>query len=41
LKEGKIKPEETFFKGIESWPLAFRSLFTGKKRGKVVVLIED
>jgi len=41
LKEGKVKPEETFFKGVESWPLAFRSLFTGKKRGKVVVLCDE
>jgi len=35
---GKVKPEETFFDGVEQWPAAFQSLFTGKKRGKVVVL---
>ena len=39
LGEGKVKVEETFFDGIESWPMAFQSLFTGKKRGKVVVKI--
>lgn len=35
--EGKLVAEETVFHGIESWPLAFRSLFTGEKLGKVVV----
>lgn len=40
VKEGKVNAEETFFEGIESWPLAFQSLFTGKKRGKVVVRIK-
>lgn len=38
-KEGKIKMEETFFEGVEQWPNAFQSLFTGKKTGKVVVRI--
>lgn len=37
LKEGKLKAEETFFDGIDSWPLALQSLFTGKSVGKVVV----
>jgi len=37
LKEGKVKPLETFFDGVESWPEAFQSLFTGKNNGKVVV----
>ena len=38
IQEGKVKTEETFFDGIESWPFAFQSLFTGEgKVGKVVV----
>jgi NADPH-dependent curcumin reductase CurA len=37
LKEGHIKAQETFFDGIEQWPSAFQSLFTGKNLGKVVV----
>lgn len=39
IKEGKVKPYETFFEGVEQWPAAFQSLFTGKKKGKVVVRI--
>lgn len=39
LKEGKVKVEETFFEGIESWPLAFQALFTGGNKGKVVVRV--
>jgi NADPH-dependent curcumin reductase CurA len=38
-KEGKIKVEETDHKGIEEWPNAFRSLFTGGNIGKVVVRV--
>jgi len=37
IKDGRVKTEETFFDGIERWPEAFKSLFTGKKLGKVVV----
>jgi NADPH-dependent curcumin reductase CurA len=37
--EGKLVAEETVFEGIESWPAAFRSLFTGEKLGKVVVKV--
>lgn len=37
LKEGKIQAEETFFQGIDSWPAAFQSLFSGANVGKVVV----
>jgi NADPH-dependent curcumin reductase CurA len=37
IQDGRVKTEETFFDGIESWPDAFQSLFTGKKLGKVVV----
>lgn len=37
LQEGKVKVQETFFEGIDSWPLAFQSLFTGGNTGKVVV----
>lgn len=37
LRNGKLKVEETVFKGIEAWPDAFQSLFTGKNTGKVVV----
>ena len=37
LAEGKLVVEETRFAGIEAWPSAFQSLFTGANRGKVVV----
>lgn len=37
LGEGKVVVEETRFSGIEQWPAAFRSLFTGANTGKVVV----
>jgi NADPH-dependent curcumin reductase CurA len=39
IKEGKVKVQETTFEGIENWPIAFQSLFTGKHLGKVVVLV--
>lgn len=39
VKEGKIKTEETFFEGVDQWPLAFQSLFSGEKLGKVVVRV--
>lgn len=39
LKEGKVKAEETFFEGIDAWPMAFQALFTGGNKGKVVVRI--
>lgn len=39
LKQDKLVVQETFFDGIESWPTAFQSLFTGKNVGKVVVRI--
>ena len=40
IKEGKVKmQEESFTDGIENWPLAFRSLFTGANIGKVVVRV--
>jgi NADPH-dependent curcumin reductase CurA len=41
LSEGKLKPKETFFEGIEQWPLAFQSLFTGTNVGKVVIRVID
>jgi len=38
IKSGKIPHiQETFFEGIENWPMAFQALFTGKNLGKVVV----
>jgi NADPH-dependent curcumin reductase CurA len=38
IEEGKLPCiEETVFEGIESWPLAFQSLFVGGNTGKVVV----
>ena len=37
LAEGKVQVEETVFDGIESWPMAFQSLFTGVNTGKVVI----
>jgi NADPH-dependent curcumin reductase CurA len=37
LKEGKISVQETFHEGIEQWPVAFQSLFTGANKGKVVI----
>lgn len=39
VKEGKVSVEETFFDGVEAWPMAFQALFTGSKKGKVVVKI--
>ena len=39
IQQGIIKTPETFFDGIEQWPHAFQSLFTGAKRGKVVVRV--
>jgi NADPH-dependent curcumin reductase CurA len=39
LQEGKILAQETYFDGIEQWPLAFISLFTGANIGKVVVRV--
>jgi NADPH-dependent curcumin reductase CurA len=39
LQEGKLKVQETPFEGIENWPMAFQSLFTGTNLGKVVVNI--
>ena len=40
IKEGKlILQEESFTHGIENWPVAFNSLFTGANVGKVVVKV--
>eukprot|EP01039_Chlorochromonas_danica_P001460 gene1460-1588_t len=39
LKEGKVRAQETVFHGLQAWPEAFQSLFTGKSLGKVVVFI--
>jgi NADPH-dependent curcumin reductase CurA len=39
LKEGKFHIQETNFEGIENWPAAFQSLFTGGNFGKVVVRV--
>ena len=39
IKEGKIKVDETVFQGIENWPIAFQSVFTGEKLGKAVVVL--
>lgn len=39
VKEGKVRVQETVFEGIEQWPEAFRSLFTGANTGKVVVRV--
>ncbi len=36
-KEGKLVHSETVFEGLEAWPEAFASLFTGANNGKVVV----
>jgi len=38
-KEGKLTEQETITEGIENWPAAFQSLFTGSNKGKVVVRI--
>lgn len=37
--EGKVSIEETFFEGVSEWPRAFNALFTGQKKGKVVIRI--
>jgi NADPH-dependent curcumin reductase CurA len=39
VKDGLINTEETFFEGIDAWPTAFASLFTGAHKGKVVVRV--
>ena len=39
VEDGTVTVQETFFEGIENWPNAFRSLFTGDNLGKVVVRI--
>lgn len=40
IKEGKVKlQDESFTDGIENWPSAFQSLFTGANVGKVVVRV--
>ena len=39
VKAGTIKTSHTFFEGIDSWPEAFLSLFTGANHGKVVVRV--
>lgn len=40
IKEGKVKiQEESFTDGLENWPSAFHSLFTGANVGKVVVRV--
>lgn len=39
LKAGKIQVQETHHHGIDQWPVAFQSLFTGANKGKVVILL--
>ena len=39
LREGWLKTTHTAFEGIESWPEAFASLFSGAHNGKVVVRV--
>lgn len=41
LKSGKLETTETVTEGIENWPAAFQSLFTGANNGKVVVKVAD
>lgn len=36
--KGKLVPQETEFEGIESWPIAFQSLFTGEYAFVVIPL---
>jgi NADPH-dependent curcumin reductase CurA len=38
VQAGHVLPNETVFRGIESFGEAFQSLFTGKNTGKVVVM---
>ena len=37
LEEGKLRREETVFDGLEQTPAAFRGLFSGENRGKMLV----
>ena len=37
IREGKIKTEETVVEGFENMPEAFKGLFTGANKGKMVV----
>jgi NADPH-dependent curcumin reductase CurA len=39
LADGSIKVTHSFTEGIEAWPTAFMSLFTGENNGKVVVKV--
>jgi NADPH-dependent curcumin reductase CurA len=39
VEDGSISTRETVFEGIEAWPEAFASLFTGTNTGKVVVRV--
>ncbi|WP_425228203.1 NADP-dependent oxidoreductase [Sphingomonas sp.] len=39
LADGRFRREETVFEGIEQTPAAFRGLFTGENRGKMLVKI--
>lgn len=40
IKEGKVRPHETAFHGLASWPQAFISLFAGQHLGKVVIYVD-
>ena len=37
ITEGRIKTEETIVEGFENMPEAFKGLFTGSNKGKMIV----
>ena len=39
LQDGKLTREETVFEGLETAPDAFRGLFTGGNKGKMLVRV--
>ena len=41
MAEGKIKSEEDVYAGIDNFYETFRRLFTGEKRGKLVLRVKD
>jgi len=41
MMEGKLKTEEDVYHGIENFYTTFRRLFTGEKRGKLVLKIKE
>ncbi len=41
MMEGKLKSEETIFEGIENFQATYERLFSGKKKGKLLLKIKE